>query len=306
AFYIMKYELSQHAYVDFLNTLTNAQQTTRSVIPPTAGAGIYYTGNTSEPSPWRNWIRVRIPQANAPAVYGLWYKKTSVDAWDQEKNAGNVAMCNMGWSDIAAYLSWSGLRPLSEWEYEKACRGPQTSLENEFAWGNTSYTYVPPGNGDIVDLNLSTEVAPAGTNLVPMYSSMYNFPMRVGCFATNASTRIQAGAGYYGALNLSDNVTELYVNLSTKQGLEFSGEHGSGEINGNGDAEVKNWPDAISNSDNRAYGVGAKGYNYVSNSGAEGSDLRYARVSCRLAMETRYADRYWFLGCRGGRTAPNN
>jgi hypothetical protein len=38
---------------------------------------------------------------------------------------------------MAAFADWSGLRPMSELEYEKACRGYNTpAVPNEYAWGN--------------------------------------------------------------------------------------------------------------------------------------------------------------------------
>lgn len=295
AYYIMKHELSQHAYVDFLNTLTNSQQTTRSVIGPTSATSYFYNASTSAPT-WRNWIRVRRSGTNEPAEYGLWCKNESKDAWDQELNGGNLAMCNMNWSDIAAYLCWAGLRPLSEWEYEKAARGNQKPLMDEFVWGNTSYTALSNTIGDISNANLPTETAPAGVNLV-LPSNTATFPMRVGVFATNASTRIQAGAGYYGALNMGDNVAEVYVNMSTAAGLKYSGEHGSGELNGNGDAIMKNWPESESTNADRGNGTGTKG--------CISSDVNYARTSCRTGMEKAHSSRVEWLGCRGGRTAPN-
>ena len=42
--------------------------------------------------------------------------------------------------DGAAYADWSGLRPMTELEFEKACRGNQTPVANEFAWGTASIT----------------------------------------------------------------------------------------------------------------------------------------------------------------------
>ncbi|MCA9687834.1 MAG: SUMF1/EgtB/PvdO family nonheme iron enzyme, partial [Myxococcales bacterium] len=47
--------------------------------------------------------------------------------------------CNfLAWADGAAWACWAGLRPLSELEYEKACRGPLPALADEYAWGTTS------------------------------------------------------------------------------------------------------------------------------------------------------------------------
>lgn len=40
-----------------------------------------------------------------------------------------------------AYLNWSGLRPMTELEYEKSCRGERAAFANEMAWGDTTYVY---------------------------------------------------------------------------------------------------------------------------------------------------------------------
>ena len=38
-------------------------------------------------------------------------------------NDGLYIPLHISWSDMSAYLDWSGLRPMTELEYEKACRG---------------------------------------------------------------------------------------------------------------------------------------------------------------------------------------
>jgi len=48
----------------------------------------------------------------------------------------------MEWQDISAYLDWACLRPSSELEYEKACRGANvSSTTGEFAWGISTPTF---------------------------------------------------------------------------------------------------------------------------------------------------------------------
>ena len=47
--------------------------------------------------------------------------------------------CNwLSWADVAAYLDWSGLRPMTELEFEKACRGPNAPVAGEYAWGSNA------------------------------------------------------------------------------------------------------------------------------------------------------------------------
>ena len=49
----------------------------------------------------------------------------------------HIPMGYMNWQDLASYLDWSGLRPMSEFEYEKACRGTLTAVPFEYPWGST-------------------------------------------------------------------------------------------------------------------------------------------------------------------------
>ncbi|MEG1763170.1 MAG: SUMF1/EgtB/PvdO family nonheme iron enzyme, partial [Bacteroidales bacterium] len=141
AFYIMKYELSQHAYADFLNTLTYQQQQQRAAnaLPDKPTETRFYAAT-------RNFLRIYIPgkifnpgldeEYQVPATYGHFIE--GAHNWEAEYNAGNVAMNYLNWTDIAAYLCWAGLRPLTELEYEKACRGATKALLKEFAWGTKS------------------------------------------------------------------------------------------------------------------------------------------------------------------------
>ncbi|MEI7726951.1 MAG: SUMF1/EgtB/PvdO family nonheme iron enzyme, partial [Bacteroidota bacterium] len=105
AFYCMKYEMSQQQYVDFLNTLTSTQATNR-----------YSSGSTG----YRYGISV------SGGVYST---------------SNPYVACNfLSWMDGAAYTDWAGLRPMTELEFEKACRGTATPVAGENAWGNTTAT----------------------------------------------------------------------------------------------------------------------------------------------------------------------
>ncbi len=111
--------------------------------------------------------------------------------------------------------------------------------------------------------------------------------MRVGAFATERSNRMEAGASFYGILNLNDNVGERYVNISTPEGRSYTGLHGDGRLNGAGAADVLNWPNANSK------GTGYRGF--YNNTIIPLSDRRY--------MEIELAGRNAWDGFRGGRTS---
>src|SRR5213075_409087 len=115
----------------------------------------------------------------------------------------------INWADAAAYLDWAGLRPITELEYEKACRGPLTAVEDEYAWGNADiftldYTFI---NAGLVNEAVSNPSSFYG-NSNTWYSNLGG-PFRGGGFATASSTRISSGAGYYGAMELTGNLREF-------------------------------------------------------------------------------------------------
>ena len=63
----------------------------------------------------------------------------------------------MTWTDLLAYLDWSCLRPMTEFEYEKICRGPVYPVANEYAWGNQTYTLADANTGLISNLGQINE-----------------------------------------------------------------------------------------------------------------------------------------------------
>ncbi len=150
--------------------------------------------------------------------------------------------------DFLALLDWMALRPMTELEYEKACRGYNiVPLPNEYAWGNTTIGYVP----SVLNSGLATETQSAGNANYYPYTSYLNRPIRCGAFAQDTTTtRTQTGGSYYGALELSGNIEELCVTVGNTTGRSFTGAHGDGNLDANGEANVTNWS---------AAGVGVRG-----------------------------------------------
>lgn len=101
-FYMMKHSITQQAYVDFLNTLSPTQQSTRL--------------NTGDNNNRRN---------------------ITVSGNEYSTSLPYVPVNHLSPEDLLAYLDWSSLRPYTELEYEKAARGPSTPVGGEYAWGNT-------------------------------------------------------------------------------------------------------------------------------------------------------------------------
>ena len=210
AFYCMKYEVTQQGYVDFLNTLTYNQQVTRTATVPTSAAGsaAMFTSNTN-----RNGIDIQTPgvASTNPAVYAC---NLDGDAFYGEAGSdGTDIACNfLSWGDLTAYLDWSGLRPLTELEFEKACRGTLPPVADAFPWGTaiagSAYTLANAGaTNEGIATNYSTILGNAsyGTTV-----GTIGGPLRVGIFAGNGgnSGRATAGASYYGIMELGGNVSE--------------------------------------------------------------------------------------------------
>jgi hypothetical protein len=264
AFYCMKYEISQQGYVDFLNSLSISQSFNR----------FYNVGA---------WYRYRITRSNG--VYSTSYP--------------SVACNYQNWADNAAYFDWSGLRPITELEYEKACRGTILPVPNEYVWGTTGITSSPyslsnsGATNENIAMNYSTTLGNAAYVLtIPLYGSI-NGPLRVGIFAGNIGNtgRVTAGATYYGIMEMGGNLCEHFVTLGNPAGRLFTGKHGNGLLNTYGNADVTNWPGA------NAYGAGFDGgYWYT--------DAFWLRVSDRYGAASTDANRWNSDGGRGGRTAP--
>ncbi len=228
-FYCMKYELSQEQYVDFLNHLTLDQQVSRTVCGPLAlpGTLAMATGNA-----FRNGIRMYRPATtNSPAVFGC---DLDADGSFNEPEDGQTRACNfLSWDDLAAYLDWAGLSPMTELEFEKACRGPLPPVGGEFAWGTPE---VIDANTVLLDGSDQETVAEIGTGQTGLASHGYDGPrggLRCGFAAGPSTNRIEAGASYYGIMEMSGNLWEMCV-VASSLGVDFRGENGDGILDDSG------------------------------------------------------------------------
>ncbi len=261
AFYCMKYEISQQGYVDFLNSLTATQAVNRY---SASNYGYYRYGITA-----------------SSGVYST---------------TNPFVACNyISWADLAAYLDWSGLRPMTELEFEKSCRGTLAAVPNEYAWGTTgiasgAYTLSNSGlTNENIATNYSTTVGNAATwNTISIYG-----PVRVGIFAGNGlnTGRVTAGATYYGIMEMSGNLYERPVSVGNPTGRGFTGSNGNGLLTATGDADASNWPGTT------AVGSGFRG---------SGWDVieTYLQVSDRNRTALASYGRSGDCGGRGGRVAP--
>jgi len=281
-FYTMKYEISQGQYAEFLNTLTTSQATAR----------------------YHPTLQNRYTISVSGGIYSA--------------GRPDRACAYISWSDGCAYADWACLRPMTELEYEKMCRGSIAPVLQEYAWGNTSNSWITD-NPTFTMAENGTEV-PANTTRNSHYIGATinggdgsQGPVRVGVTGRSASSRVQSGASFYGVMNLSDNAIEFYVTIGNVSGRSFRGHHGNGLLFGTtGAADVDYWPGingnnnvnavntVFSNSTGVTQSAGtmpksdAGCYNYCS--------ARY--VSQRQNINVGGTSRQFTNGNRFGRTAP--
>ena len=208
-FYMMKYEVSQEQWVYFLNTLTYAQQQERVPGLSALKGGDYIFGSKSTPDN-RNGIIVAEPSYGAnPVIFSNNLNHNTVYSEDGD---GKTIACNyLSPGDMLAYCGWAGLRPMSEPEYEKACRSsyPEQPVKGEYVWHDNRIT----GRLSAVSNNgLRTERS--GTVNANVNAGNYFGPVRCGLFATGSSTQQSAGATFWGGMELSGNVKEMCYNIA--------------------------------------------------------------------------------------------
>ena len=297
AFYGMKYEISQQGYVDFLNTLNRAQQASRveSVVASGTTSIINrYVMSGSTTLLFRNGIRCDATiNATAPINF---YCDLNENGTGGEAADGQWIACNwLSYMDVAAYLDWSGLRPMTELEFEKACRGTLTAVANEYAWGSTS---IIGAANNITNGGRTNETSTTvGANAVYNFNTIVTGPMRAGVFATGSSTRAQSGAGYYGMMELSGNLGERPVTVGNATGRGFTGVHGNGTLSANGRANETAWPGLAGGEVTGATGTGFRG-------GDWNNTAIYLRLSDRFDAASTVTFRSSLNGGRGVRVSP--
>ncbi len=243
AFYCMKYELSQGQYAEFLNSISHDAFLTR-----------YDAANINQS------------------------RYTIAGTWPAMAAAVPDRACNwLSIDDLMAYLDWAALSPMTELEYEKACRGTNTSVAAEFAWGTSGITKadtITLGSEDTPGETVSNYIAP-GTGPALYESGPPDGPLRCGFAAKAGTSRAQAGASFYGIMELSGNVYEICINAQGSnygKGLYFTGTHGDGELAITPYAGYSNvgWPGEITETPNtKPYSFAYRGGSWSSMNNGE-------------------------------------
>ncbi len=160
--------MSEQQYADFLNTLTASQRQGLGV----AGVNIFNSNGqyfTSSP---------------------------------------NRACGNGNAYRLLAYADWSGLRPMTFLEFNKANNGPLFP----------------------VSVNSSN---------IPWWINNNNNLNEVGSLANNSTAnRVDSGGSYYGIMDFTGNAYEPCIKLNYNS---FTNANGNGVIGSNGESDVINW-----------------------------------------------------------------
>lgn len=301
---IMRYECSNEQFVEFLNTLTYDQQSKLVNVSPDAAANTR-AFNFASANNENRVIRIQTPGISntQPAVFACNYDGNSM--YNEGHDGQNQAFGLSSIRRTLAYLDWCGMRPMSELEYEKFCRGskpdqtPVARNEYEFAWGTDSaigfylanntfpgwaterYSGTLSGGGPVAALINTT---------IPFATD--EGPMRVGQFAGPATGRVAAGASYYGVMDLSGNVSELCYNALYKNTLAptIRTDYGDGEIGHTinvdmGEHNVQYWPSSQNDS-----AFVARGGNYKDGYLSSTSLLSYLQISTRYTNTFNYIE----------------
>lgn len=239
-FYAMKYEVTQEQWVHFLNKLQYKQQKSRTIgfRLDELVVGNYVYGDKNTPT-CRNGIAVGA-RVDGNVVFVNDLNKNNPYA--QSDDGQNIACNYLSPADMLAYADWCGLRPLSEMEYEKMARSPYPAIPGQGEWaGGVKNLMVKPGVGSISGAGTKDEKVNnnEGKKVNINAGATLEGPVRVGSLAVGgAASQESTGAGFWGAMDLSGNLAEIYYNCTLNQGRAFQdvlAAHGDGMIRANSD-----------------------------------------------------------------------
>lgn len=237
SFYCMKYHITQGQYVDFLNCLPREYQEkhVKTDVTGTTIVNDFVMMNFDHNSSYGNGIKCDTEIGTGNITFYCDWNDNGIPF---ENGDGEGRSCNfLSTYDWMAYLDWSGLRPISFLELEKASRGPLQPVPGEKCWGSTLWT-TP---GDLINEGTSAEAWLNSQVDGGIGDSFGIGPIRVGANAPGFNgDRERAGAGYYGVIDLGNNMADFYIH---HEFVGYEEIHGDGILSSTGEANVVSWPD---------------------------------------------------------------
>ena len=188
-FYIMKYEPTEGQYAAFLNSLNQNQALDRII------------HNEEHYQEQGGTIR------NENGQYTTKYP--------------NKPCMFLSWDDGMAYADWSGLRPMTEFEFTKAARGPSEPLAGGFPWGSSERNKI--------------QRLPDSTRCLNLVNGWDESRM-------SEENKAYFGASYYWVFDLSGSLWERVITIGHPNGRAFEGTQGDGLLSANGFSTEENWP----------------------------------------------------------------
>jgi formylglycine-generating enzyme required for sulfatase activity len=202
AFYAMKYEITQGEYASFLNAIGYEAASFRA--------------NIASPRYAEDRGTIRIVDGRYVAA--------------SPSRPANM----LSWDDGTAFADWAGLRPMTEFEFTKAARGPMDPVANDYPWGTDSKARLLRRLRADGDLERGGDAAES---------------------RLTDETREVLGASYWWVMDLAGSVWEKVVSAGHPTGRAFRGTHGDGALRLYGLASNADWPSG----DHEAGGYGYRG-----------------------------------------------
>lgn len=234
-FYSMKYVITQSQYIDFLNCLSRSQQESRVAADVTGSTvtNVFVLCDNTIP------IKGNVVRCDANIGTGNinFYCDRNNNGIPNEADDGLSRACNyLTVTDWMAYLDWSGLRPFSFLEIEKASRGPSLPIQDEYSWGSTLWNI-----GGSVQ-NAGTDSENWSNSYIEGGISTYSQEViRVGCNApSSGASRELSNASFYGIIDIGNNPGDFYI--PNNYVTTYEANEGDGVLNIAGEADVSSWP----------------------------------------------------------------